>query len=70
MQQPRQRELRDGDQAEAGDANEFLRGGVIGFEELAAGVGIPGQEGDAAALAVVERFFVAAVGETSSDSGR
>ena len=36
---------------------------VIGLEQLAAGHGIPGQEGDAALFAPGECFFVAAVGE-------
>ncbi len=46
-----------------GDAAKSLCAGVVGLEQLAAGIGIPGQEADAALLAVVERFFVAPVGE-------
>jgi hypothetical protein len=49
-----------------GDSGEGGRGGVVGFEELAAGHGVPGQEADALLLAVLERFLMTAVGETVS----
>ncbi len=42
---------------------ERLREGMVGLEQFAAGHGIPGQEGDAALFAPVERLLVAAVGE-------
>ena len=63
LQEPRQRELRDRNEVQAGDADQFLRAGMIRLEQLAAGIGIPGHEADAAPLAVVERFLVAAITE-------
>ena len=66
MQEPGQRELGKRGAVARGDAAQGLRGGVVGLEQLAAGVGVPGQEADAAALAVDERFLMAAVGQTVS----
>ena len=73
MQQPGQRELRNGGAMSRGDAAEGLRGRMVGLEHFSACVGIPGQETDAAAFAIVERFLMTPVGETvailDSDDG-
>ena len=39
---------------------------MVGFQHFSAGVGIPGEKADAAALAVCERFLMTAVGETEA----
>src|ERR1022692_422681 len=45
---------------------EGLRRGMVGLEQLSAGIGIPGQETDALLFAPGECFLMAAVGQTVS----